>query len=114
MKWLKHINILNEESQYFFQNRDYKIFIPSVGWDTVEELWDLAPAVAELAVQSAICEPKAEQVIQKGSTYTIKGYALSNGHRITRVDISVDGGANWQVADIVHQDSREKKGFENR
>ncbi|OQV14006.1 Sulfite oxidase [Hypsibius exemplaris] len=114
VKWLKHINILDRESVYFFQSRDYKLFIPSVGWDTVEELWDLAPALAELAVQSAICEPLANQVIPTGTAATVKGYALSNGHRITRVDVSLDDGANWQVAEILHQDSREKKGFESR
>jgi sulfite oxidase len=41
--------------------RDYKSFSPSVDWDNVD--WDSAPAIQETPVQSAICEPKAGDVL---------------------------------------------------
>jgi sulfite oxidase len=80
----------------------------------VEALWDTAASISELSVQSAICEPLKDQVIPKDSPTTVRGYAISNGRRIVRVDVSLDNGVTWRTADIVQQDKAEVKGFENR
>ncbi|GAU96836.1 hypothetical protein RvY_08214-2 [Ramazzottius varieornatus] len=89
VKWLRKVNVIPQESQFVYQQRDYKLFLPHVNWDTVDALWDSAFSLSELSVQSAICEPEKDQVIAKNSPYTIRGYAVSNGRRITRVDVSV-------------------------
>ncbi|XP_055334379.1 uncharacterized protein LOC129585644 [Paramacrobiotus metropolitanus] len=114
VKWIKEINIIDGESQNRFQQKDYKLFLPSVDWDKVDELWDKSVPISWLAVQSAICQPQNNEVIPKDQPYSIKGYALSNGSRIVRVDVSLNSGKDWQVADIVHQDKQEQKGWENR
>ncbi|XP_071942215.1 sulfite oxidase-like [Antedon mediterranea] len=101
VKWLKTIRIQMHESTNYYQKKDYKLFLPEVDWDTVDELWDKSPAIQELNVQAAITQPTDNERIPKGSSYTVKGYALSGGGRkITRVDISFDGGKSWKVANL--------------
>ncbi|XP_055334376.1 sulfite oxidase, mitochondrial-like isoform X2 [Paramacrobiotus metropolitanus] len=111
VKWLNRITVLDHESQNRYQQKDYKLFLPSVTWENVDPLWNITPALTQLSVQSAITEPADNSTIMHGSPYTIKGYAQSNGARITRVDVSLNNGITWQAADIVYQ---EKKGYDNR
>ncbi|XP_033105782.1 sulfite oxidase-like [Anneissia japonica] len=101
VKWLKTITVQMHESTNYFQKKDYKLFLPEIDWDTVDEWWDKSVPIQELNVQAAITQPKNNEVIPRGSRYTIKGYALSGGGRkIVRVDISLDGGKSWTVANL--------------
>ncbi|EDV26308.1 Sulfite oxidase, mitochondrial [Trichoplax sp. H2] len=102
VKWLKSIVVQKEESTNYFQRRDYKLFLPQVNWDNVDQWWDKSPPIQELSVQAAILEPKNGAAIDTGSPYAIKGYALSNGHRIARVDVSLDNGVTWEPATTIN------------
>jgi hypothetical protein len=55
--------------------------------------WSSAPAIQEMPVVSAICEPTQQQVFSKyEGEITLKGYAWSGGGKdIVRVDVSSDG-----------------------
>ena len=97
VKWLGKVVASKEESKSFWQRRDYKSFSPSVDFSDVD--WDSSPAIQELPVQSLICEPKADAVIE-GDTVDVRGYAYSGGgRRIVRVDVSYDG-KTWFTADL--------------
>lgn len=104
VKWLERITVSDEESDSFWQRNDYKVFSPSVDWDTVD--FTKASAIQELPVISAICDPvDGQKVHLNNGKVTIKGYAWSGGGRkIIRVDVTADGGKNWQPAEIVLQD----------
>ncbi|CAA3013659.1 sulfite oxidase [Olea europaea subsp. europaea] len=96
VKWLDSINILAEECQGFFMQRDYKMFPPSVNWDNIN--WSTRRPQMDFPVQSAICSLEDVNVVKPGKI-TIKGYAVSGGGRgIERVDVSVDGGKTWMEA----------------
>lgn len=108
VKWLGQMVISAEESTGHWQANDYKGFSPSVDWNNVD--FTKSPAIQELPVQSAICEPEDGEVIKLGDNGCIplKGYAWSGGGRgIVRVDVSVDGGQTWQVADLIRDDTQE-------
>lgn len=64
--------------------------------------WSAAPAIQEMPVQSAICEPAAGQELScYDGEVTMKGYAWSGGGKdIIRVDVSVDGGRQWTTAKL--------------
>ncbi|XP_054800569.1 sulfite oxidase-like isoform X2 [Prosopis cineraria] len=80
VKWLDSINIIAEESQGFFMQKDYKMFPPSVNWENIN--WSTRRPQMDFPVQ-----------------VKISGYAVSGGGRgIERVDISVDGGRTWLEA----------------
>ncbi|XP_048474850.1 sulfite oxidase, mitochondrial isoform X2 [Rhincodon typus] len=100
VKWLSKIIVSKEESQSHWQVNDYKGFSPSVDWDTVD--FSTAPAIQELPIQSAITTPCNNEFISADNEeITVKGYAWSGGGReVIRVDVSLDGGKTWKVADL--------------
>ncbi|XP_041672407.1 sulfite oxidase, mitochondrial [Cheilinus undulatus] len=100
VKWLGKIIVSAEESSSHWQQNDYKGFSPGTDWDTVD--FKSAPAIQELPIQSAITTPADGTVVDRSSEeVTVKGYAWSGGGReVVRVDVSVDGGKTWQVAQL--------------
>ncbi|XP_040281523.1 sulfite oxidase, mitochondrial [Bufo bufo] len=109
VKWLGRIIVSAEESPSHWQQNDYKGFNPNVDWDTVD--FSSSPAIQDLPVQSAITEPRPGEKITPNhdGNVTIKGYAWSGGGReIVRVDVSLDGGKTWKVAELTGE---EKEGL---
>ncbi|XP_061583472.1 sulfite oxidase, mitochondrial [Cololabis saira] len=100
VKWLGKIIVSSEESSSHWQQNDYKGFSPGTDWDTVD--FKSAPAIQELPIQSAITAPADGGVVDRSDeTLTVKGYAWSGGGReVVRVDVSLDGGKTWQVAQL--------------
>ncbi|WMV17660.1 hypothetical protein MTR67_011045 [Solanum verrucosum] len=106
VKWLDYINIIAEECQGFFMQKDYKMFPPTVNWDNIN--WSTRRPQMDFPVQSAICSLDDVSVVKHGKVVlaaiicfqiTIKGYAVSGGGRgIERVDVSIDGGKTWEEA----------------
>ncbi|KAG8366775.1 hypothetical protein BUALT_Bualt16G0002800 [Buddleja alternifolia] len=96
VKWLDSINIIAEECQGFFTQKDYKMFPPSVNWDNID--WSTRRPQMDFPVQSAICSLEEVNTIKPGKI-NIKGYAVSGGGRgIERVDVSIDCGKTWVEA----------------
>ncbi|KAM4751716.1 sulfite oxidase, mitochondrial isoform 1-T3 [Cyanocitta cristata] len=101
VKWLRSVAVSPAESPSHWQQNDYKGFCPSVDWDSVD--FRAAPAIQELPVQSAITEPRPGAAVPEGEL-TVKGYAWSGGGReVVRVDVSLDGGRTWRVAELPGQ-----------
>ncbi|GCB65835.1 hypothetical protein scyTo_0007798 [Scyliorhinus torazame] len=100
VKWLSKIIVSKEESKSHWQVNDYKGFSPSVDWDTVD--FSTAPAIQELPIQSAITTPcNDDHISADDDEVTVKGYAWSGGgQEVIRVDVSLDGGKTWQVAEL--------------
>ncbi|KAH9743500.1 Sulfite oxidase [Citrus sinensis] len=115
VKWLDTINILAEECQGFFMQKDYKMFPPSVNWDNINwksrrPLMDFPVqhntetcwlTVRNLLTRGRECDEawKADPQLLYNLQAKVSGYAVSGGGRgIERVDISVDGGKNWVEA----------------
>uniref|UniRef100_A0A8C6S5T3 Sulfite oxidase n=1 Tax=Neogobius melanostomus TaxID=47308 RepID=A0A8C6S5T3_9GOBI len=100
VKWLGKIIVSAEESSSHWQQNDYKGFSPSTDWDTVD--YKSAPAIQELPIQSAITVPADGAIVDRSEEeVTIKGYAWSGGGReVVRVDVSIDGGNTWKIAQL--------------
>ncbi|KAF5479815.1 hypothetical protein F2P56_000606 [Juglans regia] len=96
VKWLDSINLIAEECQGFFMQKDYKMFPPSVDWDKIN--WSTRKPQMDFPVQSAICSLEDVHAIKPGKV-KVGGYAVAGGGRgIERVDVSVDGGKTWMEA----------------
>ncbi|XP_050232739.1 sulfite oxidase [Mercurialis annua] len=96
VKWLESINIIAEECQGFFMQKDYKMFPPSVNWDNID--WSTRRPQMDFPVQCAICSLEDVTAVKPGKV-KVSGYAASGGGRgIERVDVSVDGGKSWVEA----------------
>lgn len=96
VKWLDSINVIAEECQGFFMQKDYKMFPPSVNWENIN--WSTRRPQMDFPVQCVICSLEDTNVLKDGKV-TVKGYAVSGGGRgIERVDVSIDGGKTWVEA----------------
>lgn len=111
VKWLGKIIVSAEESSSHWQQNDYKGFSPSTDWDTVD--YKSAPAIQELPIQSAITIPADGAVVDRSDEeVTIKGYAWSGGGReVVRVDVSIDGGKTWKIAQLKCSEKGEDEGI---
>ncbi|XP_012223633.1 sulfite oxidase, mitochondrial [Linepithema humile] len=100
VKWLSKICISKKESQSQWQQGDYKGFSPSTDWDNVD--FSKSPAIQEMPVISAICDPQNSEVVEvKNGKIQVKGYAWSGGGRkIIRVDVTNDKGKTWHTAHL--------------
>ncbi|XP_059477284.1 sulfite oxidase [Neocloeon triangulifer] len=106
VKWLGKIIVSGKESDSHWQQNDYKGFSPSTDWDTVD--FSSAPAIQELPVISAICDPiQNEKVKPVNGKIPIRGYAWSGGGRkIVRVDVTWDQGKTWSVATLEQEEAK--------
>uniref|UniRef100_A0A1B6LRG4 Sulfite oxidase n=1 Tax=Graphocephala atropunctata TaxID=36148 RepID=A0A1B6LRG4_9HEMI len=106
VKWLSSIKVSGCESPAHWQQYDYKGFSPSVDWDTVD--WSSAPAIQELPVISAICDPvNGASVKPNQGKVKLRGYAFSGGgHQVVRVDVTADKGHTWHTATLEQESAR--------
>ena len=108
VKWLSRIILSSQESPSVWQQRDYKLFPPTVDISNVD--FESSQAIQELPVQSAICSPMPGNVVHLSErSITVRGYAWSGGGRgISHVDVSIDGGKEWYTAELQHGDPNQK------
>lgn len=81
VKWITGIEVVNYDFQGYWQNR---------GWD------DAAP----VRMTARIDTPLTGATLTAGQTNYIAGVAFSGNKGISQVDVSLDGGANWQRATL--------------
>lgn len=111
VKWVSRIVVSDIESPSHWQQNDYKGFSPSTDWDTVD--FKKSPAIQNMPVTSAICQPenKSKVKIDADGCIEVKGYAWSGGgNAIVRVDLTLDNGKSWHVADLVQPKEVNKNG----
>lgn len=94
-KWLTHIDASETPAPQPIQAKDYKLFPASV---TKEEAdWDTGMVINALPINAAICAPADRTVVDAGPI-TLRGYAVASERGIARVDVSVNGGRDWDQA----------------
>jgi nitrate reductase (NAD(P)H) len=114
VKWLGRVTVSDTASQNHYHFYDNRILPPHVDAALAEkEKWWYRPEYIfnEFSINSAITYPMhAEQVLLDEGTYTIKGFAYSGGGRkITRVEVSLDGGTNWKLCEVDRPEERVSK-----
>ncbi|CAI5496522.1 unnamed protein product [Closterium sp. Naga37s-1] len=111
VKWLKKVEVTREESQNYYHFHDNRVLPSHVDAETAmkDGWWRKKEYICnELAINSAIVSPDHGDVVaMEGGAgrqiVTMKGYAYSGGgRRVTRVEITLDGGNTWRLCDITH------------
>lgn len=108
IKWLTTINVIEHETKNHYHYHDNRILPPHI---TAEESltggWWYKPEYIfnELNINSAMTAPDHNETIDLAAniagTYNVGGYAYTGGgRRITRVEITTDGGKHWEVCKI--------------
>lgn len=98
VKWLASITVQDAPSDNYYQTRDYKLFPPHVTADAID--WSQGEMLGAMRTDAVICTPRGDQPLSAGRV-TLRGYAIAGGDaRITRVEVSTDGGQMWRRASI--------------
>jgi DMSO/TMAO reductase YedYZ molybdopterin-dependent catalytic subunit len=87
VKWVTHIDLLRERYQGYFQRQRY----------VYDEPGGVSP-VTRMRVKSIIQTPTEGAVCER--RVTVSGWAWSGDGRIARVEVGVDGGDQWQDAEL--------------
>lgn len=112
VKWLDTIEVTEKPSENYYHFFDNRILPPHVDAELAKaEGWWYKPEYLfnQLNVNSAIVYPaNGEHLTLTGAgVYTVKGYAYSGGGRkITRVEISLDGGLTWLLCKLDYPEER--------
>ncbi|GAC1537099.1 MAG: molybdopterin-dependent oxidoreductase [Myxococcales bacterium] len=96
VKWLRGIRVEAQEDQGFYMQTGYKIptepMTPGGAPKAVKSL-------TALPVKSIIARPLAGAVLKPGRV-EVRGVAFGGAGAISKVELSVDGGANWSAASV--------------
>ncbi|GAA5999899.1 hypothetical protein JCM10207_005962 [Rhodosporidiobolus poonsookiae] len=115
VKWLKKIEVSANESQHHLHFWDNKVLPMHVTPEQAREerhwWYDPKYIINDLNVNSAIARPAHDEKLvlspETAPTYTVQGYVYAGGgRRVNRVDITLDDGKTWQLADLTYPEDQ--------
>jgi nitrate reductase (NAD(P)H) len=114
VKWLKKMTVTDRPSENWYHIYDNRVLPTMVSPNEAsknEEWWkDERYAIYDLNVNSAIVYPAHGELLGvrfAGESYRARGYAYTGGgRRVTRVEVSLDQGRTWRLADIEYAEDR--------
>jgi nitrate reductase (NAD(P)H) len=119
VKWLKRIIVTTVESDSYYHYKDNRVLPSHVDAELANaEAWWYKPEyiINELNINSVITTPCHEEILPINAwttqnPYTMRGYAYSGGgKKVTRVEVTMDGGETWQVCKVEHPEKGNKYG----
>ena len=114
VKWLRRIVLSAEPSENFYHVYDNRVLPTMVSPEesaNKPDVWkDERYAIYDLSPNSATAYPAHSEklgLVNGPETYRARGYAYSGGgRRVTRVELSLDQGRTWQLADVDYPEDR--------
>ncbi|XP_057973752.1 nitrate reductase [NADH]-like [Malania oleifera] len=119
VKWLKRIVVTTQESDNYYHYKDNRVLPSHVDAMLANaEAWWYKPEhiINELNINSVITTPSHQEILLINSRttqtpYTLRGYAYSGGgKKVTRVEVTMDGGETWHVCRVQHPETPNKCG----
>ncbi len=98
VKWVVRIAAIAQRFRGFYQVERYILVHPEGGASG-------ATPLTRIAVRSVITTPEAGATLARGR-HVLRGLAWSGMAPVRRVEVSVDGGARWWLADWTSEPSR--------
>ena len=102
-KWLKSVTVQDRSSDAFQQAKDYLLFSPAARKETKGDFEGVT--ITEMPLTSAICQTKSGGTLAVGPMQ-VRGYAIATDRAIVRVDVSPNGGRDWEQATIEDHGNR--------
>ncbi|TVU29502.1 hypothetical protein EJB05_21069, partial [Eragrostis curvula] len=119
VKWLRRITVTAAESDNYYHYRDNR-FLPSHADAELADAegWWYKPeyVINEMNTNSVITTPAHDEILPINAittqrTYTVKGFAYSGGgKKVTRVELTLDGGKTWLLCELNHPEKPNKYG----
>src|SRR5207237_19585 len=93
VKWLQRIIVTDRPFNGYYQTIDYAF------WKRSDGNAELVP-LRELQVKAEIARPKGGEIVSSNATVRVHGAAWSGGAKITKVEVTTDGGRTWNGAKV--------------
>ncbi|KAL8811377.1 MAG: hypothetical protein Q9200_001840 [Gallowayella weberi] len=114
VKWLKKLIVTAEPSDNWYHIYDNRVLptmiSPEESANNPRWWTDERYAIYDLSTNSAIAYPAHEEqlgLVGGPENYVAKGYAYGGGgRRITRVELSLDKGTSWRLANIEYPEDK--------
>ena len=108
IKFIEKITVSDRESDNHYHYMDNRVLPSHVDAETAtKEGWWYKPdfIINDLNINSAIFSPNQGDIVpfESGSTLEVTGYAYSNGNKIIRCEVSIDGCKTWRLAEVTHR-----------
>jgi sulfite oxidase len=101
VKWLEQIEVRSAPSRGYFQHVAYRL-LPEDGTPGP----GAGMALGLVALNADVLLPADGETVAAGPV-EVRGYAFAGGERhVARVDVSIDGGANWSQAELLEDQGR--------
>lgn len=121
VKWLRKLIITEAPSDNWYHIYDNRVLptmiSPEESANNPKWWTDDRYAIYDLSTNSVIAFPEHEErlpLLGKSKYYQAKGYAYGGGgRRVTRVELSLDKGRSWRLADIDYVEDRYRKVEQN-
>ena len=104
VKMLSNITVTNEYKSLFFMDIAYRVPDNETESETPEKKYPTTKPITNMNVKSIIGYPENGMKIYHNSHVVIRGVAFDDGHGISKVLISVDGGKTWKES-LLNQDN---------
>src|SRR6266536_76702 len=94
IKWLQRIIITDRPFSGYYQTLDYAF------WKRRGDIAELAP-LTEMQIKAEIAKPAQGETVPSDSNVRVHGAAWTSDGEITKVELSTDGGANWNEVTLI-------------
>lgn len=100
VKSLKEIKVHPENFKGFWMDKAYRIPKTKNAIEQPENLATDTIPINRMSVRSLIVRPDFTDIVKAGLATEVEGIAFDSGTGIVRVEVSTDGGNNWEPANI--------------
>jgi len=100
VKALSDIAVLPQRFEGFWMSKAYRIPTTPNAIETPDDLKAQTVPISRMNVRSFFVPPAAGSRLACGQVQHLEGLAFDGGSGIARVQVSADGGASWQEADL--------------
>ncbi|HEY6154362.1 MAG TPA: sulfite oxidase [Candidatus Udaeobacter sp.] len=102
VKWLQRIIVIERPFTGYYQTIDYAYWHKTeyAHWQRGEEVAELRP-ITEMQVKAEIARPAEGDTVRMNTSVPVSGAAWACDAEITKVEVSTDGGATWNNAQLI-------------
>ena len=100
VKSLSSITVLDQPLKTFWMDKAYRIPDNSQANEEPQHLSPVTVPISRMAVHSIFVRPAPQEQLRVGQSFRLEGLANDGGSGIRRVEVSQDGGKNWNDAKL--------------
>src|SRR6266550_1451441 len=94
IKWLQRVIVTDRPFTGYYQTMDYAF------WKRRGDIAELSP-LAEMQIKAEIAQPVEGEILPVDSKVRVHGAAWTSDGEITKVEVSTNGGASWNEANLI-------------